>query len=170
MLSRIRKSVLVSKRPGPSETVGGMWIFFFSFFSLLCKCVRVYVWLVLSSDLSHHAPLWTCWCHSLTFTNTSTSSQSQLTTSYHHHHHNNHQDVQYRLGTHIHWCAAEAKFEVTAGGTVRSKWVNGCFWCWNMLFFFSLLFLFKTLVLPRSGGRSVSWNTAEAYFQEARLF
>lgn len=31
-------------------------------------------------------------------------------------------------------------------------------------------FSFETPVLPRSGGRSVSWNTAEAYFEEARLF
>lgn len=122
-------------------------------------------------QILHHAPLWTCWCHSLTFSNTSASSQSQLTTSYRHHHHNNRQNVQYRLGTHIHWCTAEAKFEVTVvGGTSRCadmkkrcEWVNGCFWCWNIL----LCFFLNSGV---AGWRSVSWNTAEAYFQEARLF
>ena len=136
--------LLLFSRSQSVQSLKGLLFLLFTLFYSPNVCGYMYDWFY--HQISHHAPLWTCWCHSLTFSNTSTSSQSQLTTSYHHHHHNNHQNVQYRLGTHIHWRTAEAKFEVMYGGGAsrcadmkkHCKWVNGCFWCWNILLFFFL--------------------------------
>lgn len=146
----------------------------------VCVCVRNVCLCAVTAFIIRflcNAPLWMWWCHNLTLT-------MHIWPIATHHWLSPSSSFRYHLGTQIHRDTAgllknqvwgcRRKEGLQSNPTVSDvqtwgNWANCCLWCWNM---FNCTYGNKCALIPSVAEvrMAVSRNTAEAYFQEVRLF
>lgn len=152
-----------------------MWGFALSLHLSVCVCVCAVTAFIIR--FLCNAPLWMWWCHNLTLT-------MHIWPIATHHWLSPSSSFRYHLGTRIHRDTAgllknqvwgcRRKEGLQSNPTVSDvqtwgNWANRCLWCWNM---FNCTYGNTCALIPSVAEvrMAVSRNTAEAYFQEVRLF